>query len=82
VHDSVFVKVAGDTVTVEKWHTLYRDKIKIDTMIVRDSVVVRDSVYVDKSEVTVEKWKNGGGWLWVFTIIIIIIYLIAFKILK
>lgn len=32
VHDSTIVKVGGDTVFVEKWHTRWRDRIMYDTL--------------------------------------------------
>ncbi len=32
VHDSTFVKVAGDTILIEKWHTRWRDHIIYDTV--------------------------------------------------
>lgn len=30
--DSVYVREKGDTVYVDRWHTLYRDRIKSDTV--------------------------------------------------
>lgn len=32
VHDSVFMKIAGDTIYTEKWHTRWRDKEVHDTL--------------------------------------------------
>ena len=32
VHDSTFVKVDGDTVLIEKWHTRWRDRWQHDTI--------------------------------------------------
>lgn len=32
VHDSIFMKIAGDTVYTEKWHTRWRDKELHDTL--------------------------------------------------
>lgn len=44
VHDSVVQKQQGDTVTVEHWHTIYkdrwRDRVQTDTIIKTDSVQV------------------------------------------
>jgi len=40
LHDSVLVKIKGDTIWLEKYKYLYRDKL------VRDSVFVTDSVQV------------------------------------
>ena len=32
VHDSTFVKVDGDTVLIERWHTRWRDRWQHDTL--------------------------------------------------
>lgn len=32
LHDSVFVKEKGDSVLVEKWHTMYIEKVSHDTL--------------------------------------------------
>ena len=34
MHDSIHVTEKGDTVKIEKWHTRYVDKIRIDTLYV------------------------------------------------
>lgn len=43
-HDSVYVSMKGDTITVEKWRTKYvehlRDVVKIDSFIKTDSIRV------------------------------------------
>ncbi|MBB4036537.1 hypothetical protein GGR21_002443 [Dysgonomonas hofstadii] len=40
LHDSVFMKIKGDTVWLEKYRYLYRDKF------VRDSIFINDSIQV------------------------------------
>lgn len=32
LHDSVYVKEKGDTLLIEKWHTQWRERIRIDTL--------------------------------------------------
>ena len=32
LHDSIHVKEKGDTVMVEKWHTQWRDRMRVDTI--------------------------------------------------
>jgi hypothetical protein len=32
VHDSTYIKEAGDTILIEKWHTKWRDRIVRDTI--------------------------------------------------
>lgn len=40
IHDSVFMKIQGDTVWLEKYKYLYRDKL------IKDSVIVTDTIQV------------------------------------
>ncbi len=63
-HDSVVIEKSGDTVYVNKWHTLYKDKwkeiIKTDTIIKTDSIQVPYPV-----ERKLTKWEqtkmDAGG---------------------
>ncbi|MEG2150282.1 MAG: hypothetical protein RRY36_03565 [Bacteroidaceae bacterium] len=52
VHDSVIVRLKGDTVWLEKWHTKYQSKLVHDSINVIDSIPipyeVEKKVYVDK----------------------------------
>jgi hypothetical protein len=32
LHDSIHVKEKGDTVMIEKWHTQWRDRLRVDTI--------------------------------------------------
>lgn len=34
LHDSVYVKEKGDTVTVERWHTEWRERLLFDTLLI------------------------------------------------
>lgn len=53
LHDSILVKDRGDTVLVEKWHTKYIEKLRIDTTYIAkvDSIPVPYEVtkYVEKN---------------------------------
>lgn len=40
LHDSVHVKERGDTVWMERWHTVYRDRTVLDTVVRTDSIPV------------------------------------------
>ena len=52
LHDSILVKDRGDTVLIEKWHTKYIEKLRIDTTYIAkvDSIPVPYEVtkYVEK----------------------------------
>lgn len=49
LHDSVLVKAIGDTVTIERWHTRLRDRLKMDTVYQSktDTVVVYKEIVKD-----------------------------------
>ena len=32
LHDSIHIKERGDTVTIERWHTQWRDRLRVDTI--------------------------------------------------
>lgn len=49
MHDSIYLSLRGDTVLLEKWRTKYVERLRVDTLVRRDSVpvpyeVVRESV--------------------------------------
>lgn len=50
LHDSTYIHERGDTVLVEKWHTAWRERVRIDTLIQHrhDSVPVPYPVEVVK----------------------------------
>lgn len=74
MYDSVFVKDKGDTVFVEKYKYLYRDKLVRDTLYINRTDSVQVPYPVEK-ELT--RWQklcvNVGGWAIVIVIITIII---------
>lgn len=80
-HDSVVIEKLGDTVYVNKWHTLYKDKwkevIKTDTVIKTDSVQVPYPV-----ERKLTKWEqtkmDAGGIAIGVCIAVIIMIIIGF----
>ena len=61
IHDSVFVRVGGDTVVRERWRTVWRDRAVHDTVRIyaMDTIVKTETV-----EKTVEAAHKGGnaGW--------------------
>ena len=62
-HDSVVIEKSGDTVYVNKWHTLYKDKwrevMKVDTFIKVDSIQV--PYPVEKNLTRWQKIKMDAG---------------------
>ena len=79
LHDSTFVKVAGDTVWIERWHTKWQNHLEHDTVYKArtDSVPVPYPVtkYVEKKLSWFQKTLIGVG---ILSIIALVIF-IAFK---
>lgn len=61
LQDSIFVFVKGDTVRIEKYKYLYRDRVVVDTvwLVERDSVQV--PVPVEKPLTRWQRWKLDLG---------------------
>lgn len=80
--DSVYVKEKGDTVLIEKYKYLYRDKLVRDTMYISKADSIQVPYPVEK-ELT--KWQQFrmyfGGWAMCIVVISILI-LIVYKIKK
>lgn len=80
--DSVYVKEKGDTVLIEKYKYLYRDKLVRDTMYISKADSIQVPYPVEK-ELT--KWQQFrmyfGGWAMCIVVISILI-LIVYKINK
>ena len=55
-HDSIYLTMKGDTVLLEKWHTKYVDKLRIDTIVKCDSIPVPYSVIKEVNRLT--KWQE------------------------
>ena len=76
VHDSIHIRDKGDTVFVNNWHTVYKDKQLRDTIYIENT----DSVQVPYSvEKQLSRWQSikmvVGGWA--FGIIIALVLIIT-----
>ena len=61
--DSIYVREAGDTVTVEKYRYLYRDRLVHDTLYVTRTDSVQVPYPVEKSLTKWQQFKmRVGGW--------------------
>jgi hypothetical protein len=78
LHDSTFVKVAGDTVWIERWHTKWQNHLEHDTVYKArtDSVPVPYPVtkYVEKKLSWFQKTLIGVGILSVMALVIFIAF--------
>lgn len=49
VRDSVFIREKADTVFFTKYRTLYKERLRVDTVICRDTLFVEKEVVVEKA---------------------------------
>jgi hypothetical protein len=64
VHDSIFMKVKGDTTIIEKYLYLYRDRIVKDSVYLNDTLRVPYPVHVPGERVNyITGWQNFQIWL-------------------
>ena len=78
LHDSTFVKVAGDTVWIERWHTKWQNHLEHDTVYKArtDSVPVPYPVtkYVEKKLSWFQKTLIGVGILSIMALVVFIAF--------
>ena len=74
LHDSVYVKEGGDTVWVEKYRYLYKDKWRTDTLYVTQTDSVRVPYPVEKELTRWQQFRlDVGGWAIAIVIITILV---------
>ena len=56
VHDSIYIKEKADTVYYTKYHTLYKERLRVDTIFCCDTIYCDREIYVEKSAAT-HSWK-------------------------
>ena len=61
LQDSIFVLVKGDTVRVEKYKYLYRDRLVRDTLCIVERDTIREPYPVEKQLTRWQKWKLDLG---------------------
>lgn len=83
VHDSTVIERKGDTVFVDRWHTMWRDRLRIDTLYQSktDSIPVPVEVQVEvPAELT--WWQQTRMHLGEGSIALIILVIIVFVVKK
>jgi hypothetical protein len=83
-HDSVVIEKLGDTVYINKWHTLYKDRwrenIQIDTLIKTDSIQV--PYPVERKLTKWEKIKMDAGGISIGVCIALVLMIIIYFIVR
>lgn len=78
--DSVYVKEKGDTVLIEKYKYLYRDKLLRDTMYISKVDSIQVPYPVEKELTRWQQFRMNFGGLAVCIVVISILILIVYKI--
>lgn len=80
--DSVYVKEKGDTVLIEKYKYLYRDKLVRDTMYISKVDSIQVPYPVEKELTRWQQFRMNLGGLAVCIVVISILILIVYEIKK
>ena len=79
-HDSIFLKVKGDTVWFEKYEYIYREKLIKDSIFINDTIKIPYPVEVIKEVNKLYKWQYYLMFAGVLSIMILGIWLfVKFK---
>ena len=79
LRDSVFVKEKGDTLIMEKYRYLYRDRILRDSVIVRDTIRVPYPIEkIKEVKKPLSGWQNFQIWCGRIALIALLLVIIHF----
>ena len=79
LRDSVFVKEKGDTVFLERYRYMYRDRILRDSLIVRDAIRVPYPIEVAKEiKKPLSSWQNFQIWCGRIALIVAFLCIVYF----
>lgn len=85
LHDSVYVSEwhAGDTVYLTRYkeRTLYRDKLRTDTVYVAKTDSIGVPCYIKSEKHSLYWWQEMLIWTGIVTIVYLVVYLVARKII-
>ena len=83
VHDSIVTFIKGDTVQIEKWHTAYRDRLRVDTVEkVRTETIYQTKIQTQTQIQEVNKlywWQKTLMWIGIATILLSILLILGYK---
>ena len=73
IHDSVMTLVKGDSVLTERWHTAYRDRLRVDTV----EKIRTETVYQTLTETKIQEVNKLYWWqktlMWIGETFIVLI---------
>lgn len=74
-HDSIYIHEKGDTVWYERWHTQYRDRLRIDTVYqARVDTIAKPYPVVKEVEKKLTKTQKGLMWAGGLSILALIVF--------
>ena len=78
VHDSVYHLERGDSVLIERWHTAFRDRIKVDTVekVKTKLVYLNDSREVSREVNRLAWWQSVLLWTGALAWVVLLIYIV------
>ena len=75
LRDSVYVIQRGDTVWVNKYKYLYKDKLRVDTLMCTDTVRQERTKIVEVNRLTKsQEFRNGSWWKLVGILILLLMW--------
>ena len=81
-YDSVYVRDKGDTLYVERWKYLYRDKVRVDTMVSVRVDTLAVPYPVEKKLTRWEQFRLDVGGYALFAVVIVILIVVGYMVYK
>ena len=76
IKDSIFIYKNGDTILIERFNTIYKDKYHLK----RDSIFIKDTINLISKEEVIKYKTDYKGWFWFGGLLLLIISYIFIKI--
>ena len=77
LQDSIFVFVKGDTVRIEKYKYLYRDRVVVDTVYKVQCDTIREPYPIEKQLTRWQQWKIELGGFAMAAIVITVLLMVG-----
>lgn len=81
-YDSVYVRDKGDTLYVERWKYLYRDKVRVDTLVSVRVDTLAVPYPVEKKLTRWEQFRLDVGGYALFAVVIVILIVVGYMVYK
>ena len=81
-YDSVYVRDKGDTLYVERWKYLHRDKVRVDTLVSVRVDTLAVPYPVEKKLTSWEQFRLDVGGYALFAVVIVILIVVGYMVYK